>query len=413
MAVSHKWVGGATKVAQVDQQIYATATPLNTETTTYTLTDENNVAHVLIHTFSGTPADIEAGRDQLLAALQASGSAEFKKITWSESGTDTILGTAKDKGRPFHLVVTEAAAWTVTDNDDGDGGSTANAGPNAWATLANWETATGAGAGSLPGTAADIFIAEGDDSILYDLVTGVTDADTLVRSANFTGSVGDPLGDGDGNPYPLRIDLDELVTNDGRQGGAFIWRGTCPDLLWTGGSGAGLNFYVAGDVNNFRAVGVAVSGRVHFANAMVLDNLYVAGVRNAVFDIGVNITSFDLIDADSGSILARTNPAAVNVNGTAFLELSGTEDWTGDVTNRGGRILYTGEGDQNTPGEWFQTAGSTTLRPRSSVALFDVTVLGGSFSDAEAMGQVTYAGTVTSYGNAAQVSVTGEAVVAA
>ena len=410
--VDNKFVGGATSVAQVDEQVYATATPLNDETTTYTLTDENNGAHVVIHTFSGTPADIEAGRDQLLTTLQASQDAEFQKITWTASGTVTILGTAKDAGRPFHLAVLEGAAWTVTDNDGGSGNSVANAGKNDWGTLANWEDDAGVASAAIPVANENVLIAEGSDSILYGLVTGIN-LSTLRRNANFTGSTGDPNGDGSGTPYPLRVDVNgsgaKKLTNDGRNGGAFLWRGTCPNVLWSGGLGTGLVMYVAGDVDNFRATGGSVRGRVQFADSMVLDNVYAASVSPAaVFDIGENVTSFDLIEADSGSFVTDTNPASIKVSGTASVEFSGDEDWAGNIENRGGRLLYTGEGSQ-TSGDWFQTSGSSLLRPRTSVAMNTVTVLGGSFiQDPSTI--VTYSGTVTNYGGRGNVQVGDQAV---
>ena len=414
MAISHKWVGGATKVIQVDETIFSVAKPVNAETTTYTFTDENNTAHVKIHTFTGSPADIEAGRDQLLTALQAVTDAEFQKVTFSSSGTDTILITAKEDGRPFHLVVTESAAWTMVDNDGGSGNSVANAGPNAWGTKANWETASGGTPGALPVTNDNVLIAEGSDDILYDLVQTGINLSTLKRNPNFTGTVGDQVGAGTGTPYPLRINVNgsgaKKLSNDGRAGGGFFWTGTCPNVLWTGGLGGQLAMQIGGDVDNFRAIGPGCAGRVKFIDSMTLDNVFAAQVASAILDLGISIQSLDLIDIDSGSLFSGTNPIALKASGTAFVEISGDENVTGDWEVRGARVLYTGEGNLATPSVWFQTSGQTLLRPRSTINLFDVTVLGGDFSDKDANGGVTYDGTVTNYGGQANVHVAAEAV---
>ncbi|MCH7642053.1 MAG: hypothetical protein IIC30_02120, partial [Chloroflexi bacterium] len=58
---------------------------------------------------SATNVTSEAQRDLMLTQLQAVTQSLFKAITWTASGTDTILATAKVPGIPFILVASESA----------------------------------------------------------------------------------------------------------------------------------------------------------------------------------------------------------------------------------------------------------------------------------------------------------------
>lgn len=408
-----KFVGGASRTTQIDDTLFA-GTPADTETVTFTLKDEDDQPNALVTTLS-SPATLEAALDQVLAVLQASGNAEFLKVTWSKSGTTIILGTAKVAGRPFHLAVTETmAAGTATLRTHdwgaaGGGAAIASSGPNDMQVDANFQDSADAPA-SAPVDADDFLIAEGSDPIMYSLAYSANlsslQLNSLRKIATHTGHVGDADAG-----FSLAVDVnkaggDQRVTVDSSEGGNFWWKGVCPGVKCIGSVNSSDAFRIGGDVDDFRILGAKVRGRIVASAAMALDNLYVAGVGGAVIEVEANVTSFDLVEANSGSLILRTNPATVKIDTGCWMQLEGDEDFSA-VEVRGGAsgLLYTGTGDNT--GTWFQSGGRCELRPAGPMAAGTVEVIGGFFTDQNSANQITYTA-VTRLGG--EVRVTGIAV---
>jgi hypothetical protein len=408
-----KFVGGASKTAQVDDQLFA-GTAADTETVTYTLKDEDDQPNQVLVTLS-SPADLEDARDQVLTALQNSSNAEFQKITWTGSGTAIILGTAKIAGRPFHLTVAETmAAGTLTNRTydwggAGGGSSVASSGPNDAQVDANYQDSAGAPA-SAPADADDLLIADGADPILYSLAYSANlsslQLNSLRKNASHTGSVGDS---DQGFSFAVDVDKaggDQRVTVDSSNGGTFWWKGTCPGVKVLGSVNSSDAVRIGGDVDNVRILGAKVRGRITMSAAMTLDNVYVAGVGMAVIEVEENVTSFDLFEANSGSIILRTNPATLKIDTAGFVQMTGDEDFSAvEMRGHAGSLLYSGEGDNT--GTWYQTGGRIELRPSVPMAAGTVTCLGGQFTDRHSVNQVSYTAV---YGFGGDVYVTDENV---
>jgi hypothetical protein len=405
-----KYVGGASLQAQVDDVLFA-GSWLATETVTFTVKDEGGGGNTVVITLSGSPSN-EDVRDQMLAALQASGNVEFLKATWAASSTDVITGTATKAGRSLHLTVTtDSASGTVTNRTydwGGAGGGLAveNSGPNALLTAANYETAAG-GATTRPASGDELLIAEGSDPILYDLqyTTEMSlSLNALRKSPNHTGQVGDP---DQGFSMNLSVDAggDQVVSIDARNGGAFWWTGTAPNGVYVRGSiQSPVSVKIGGDVLKVECLGAQCRGIVKVADATVIDNTYQIGTR-CTLDVGENCTSYDEHEQSGGTAILRTNPTTVKVDTSGFVEMTGDEDFTTVECRGGGRVLYTGEG--NNTGTWFMTGGGIDLRPRTTMAAGTPTVRGGQFTDLKSANTVTY---TAANGFAGDVLVTDQAV---
>lgn len=405
-----KWVGKAALAAEVDEIVFALFGVAG-ETVTFQLRDEGNTLHTVITTLSGTPTN-ENSRDQVLVDLQASVDVEFQKITWTASGTDKILGTAKNPGVPFHLVVSETSALgTLVHNTGGTGGSTATSGPNDYAVVANWENEDGTPAAAKPAANDDVLFAEGSDDVLYSLqqnaLTPGVAMSTINRSPGYRGTIGQPA-----NGFRLTLDVtgsgDKVVRIDARNGGDTAWAGTCPTVVVQGSPESPTAVDIAGDVDDYRIGGAFVRGRIKAASAMTLDNVFVVGVRNAVVELGENIVSLDLIEADSGNIVADTNPLTLKINGTCSCSLRGTNNWTAAEIRGNSALRYEGEGNQT--GTFFQSGGSVDLRPRSEVSFGTVEQSGGTFTDRHANNRVTYT-TAKSFAGAGTINIENQVVI--
>ena len=176
------------------------------------------------------------------------------------------------------------------------------------------------------------------------------------------------------------------MTVDSSEGGSFWWKGTCPGVKITGSINGPTSIKIGGDVDDLRAIGAKVRGTIKVADTTELDNF---GVGSAVIDVGENVTSFDYFEANSGTVILRTNPATLKIDTACYVQMDGDEDFS-LVEVRGGAssLLYTGTGDNT--GDWFQSGGRIELRPSAPMAAGDVVVVGGYFTDKQSANQVTY-----------------------
>lgn len=400
MAEKH-WAGGASKTAEINE---VTFTPgggwADTETITFTLTDEGGGSHAVITTLS-SPADNEAAVDQTLTQLQASTDVEFLKVTWAKSGTTIILGTAKTAGIPFHLAVAETSGnGSLGLVVDGTGLSVVNSGPNAVATLANWLDPAGAPAAAIPVAADDVRVDSGAHAILYDLDQSAIDLIRFTRGPGYFGQIGNP-GAGFYLKYDVTSGVAETTLNS--SGGRTWFSSTATAVKVTGAKSRDAQAVkLAGDMDDVYLLGPNVAGTVTFAASMTLDNVYVSGVAlSAIVKLEANIASLDLVEQIGDGVLhLLTNPITLNTAGATGSVLVDGDETITTLTNRAASLDYTGTGDITTLRNYN---GRVELRPSEPIAIATVETFAGVVSDEDSPNVITYT-TATQFGGRAQVT---------
>jgi len=283
------WVGGTTGVAQVDTlQLSGTWAGDNTGITTTLTAEDGSTTQTVVTSTAGTTT---AARDAHLAALQASTNTLFLKVTWASSSTDSITGTATVAGVPFYAATTEDDSTGAVASDTT---TTASAGPNDWNAVANWENGA-----AIPITTDKVYIS-GGYSIYYGLNQSAIALKSLHVGRSFTGTIGDPI-----NGYYLRINTNNAAPNTAwlNSGGDGVWiKGTMPTVRIMGSVAGPNSVQVAGDVDNLIMVGPNVTGTVTCAASMVLDNVYMLRCAGARLILNASISSFDIIEMNSGTI---------------------------------------------------------------------------------------------------------------
>ena len=198
-----RWKGGAAGVAQVNTYAFAG---------TWEADD-------LIRAIAGTKkADLVAGSattntvvtntDTNFDALDPD---TYPELTSEESGVTasvptagTLTLTANEPGVPFTISLTPleanggaADAQTIEGAGTVTTGTvaTANAGPNVWGTIYNWDTQ------ALPADTNSVYI-EGGQDILYDLDQSAIEPTLLSSPLSYTGNIGLPKANELGDEYP-------------------------------------------------------------------------------------------------------------------------------------------------------------------------------------------------------------------
>lgn len=183
------FTGDATAVAQVDTcTVVVDGTPADNE---FIVTINGKA----ISTTGDTDAETTA--DALVVLLQASTIPEFAEITWSNV-LGVITATADTAGTPFTFVssVTGVGAGTFA-----QASVTANDGPEVWSAN-NFKDETGDRTVALPTAGDAVIIEEHEGNILYNLdQSGAGDITTLDIRASFTGEIGLPQSNVDGDAY--------------------------------------------------------------------------------------------------------------------------------------------------------------------------------------------------------------------
>ena len=358
-----RWIGQAQAVAQVDTVTVALTWAQN-DTVTLTINGKDLV--VTIGT-SATTDDVataikEAWEGETLTDTTASYTpsgggdsiAEFAEVTATVSGSVVTL-THDTAGVPFTLSVTESTAGSGTATE---ATATTATGANYWSNADNWDT------GSVPVTTDDVYIDDGNVSILYDLDASAVTLTSLTIGSSYTGEIGlpkdnangypeyrddylqisattvtigaDNIGNVDGSGSPrLKLDLGSVQatvnvksTGSSAEQGleAFVWKGT--------------------NVSNELEV---ISGSV--AVAPFLDETAnLAAVRNDAgsirFGNGVTFESGSTVTNETGELrVATTMQSLTNTNGTVIV----TED-AALVTcvHKGGQLAYRASGNITT-----------------------------------------------------------------
>ena len=175
MADKH-WTGLAPAVAQVGTASIDSVdgTPANN---TFTVT----VGGVAISQVGDT--DVATTAAALVVLLAASTHPYFAAVTWTNPSAGNIVATADTAGVPFVAALTETGAGTGAVTDFA--ATVANAGPNAWATAANWSDA------AVPVNTDNVTVDRGP-AILWDLDQSAVTLTSLRIMQSYNGPLGLP-----------------------------------------------------------------------------------------------------------------------------------------------------------------------------------------------------------------------------
>lgn len=313
-----KWVGGASASAQVTD-----LTPANVEvndifTATFTAEDGSTTVDISFTATAATVANVTAG---LTSAINSSSNSLVDGVVTATDATTKVTVTADTPGIPFYLTASATDGGgtdtqTLTPNT-----TTSNSGPHDWNTTANWEGA------ALPVDTDDVRLTGAHD-IRYGLDQSAIQLTSLYVGQDYTGSVGDVA-----NSYYLIIDAATLNVSGS---GAYYFINGDLDSVYVKSTRSGNDrVWLDGDVDNLWVIGNAVQGEVKCAASMILDNVYVSGAPRSRVTLGASITSFDLVEMDSGSMDNSSSVASVKVSGGEYIQTDGAVSSVMEVRSNG------------------------------------------------------------------------------
>ena len=312
------WQGGTTAVAQIET--FALQNDFNNSETALTMTvtaEDGSTTQTVAIDPSGT--DESAIAALWKTALDDSTQTLFTPITWTVS-TATVTGTAKIAGVPFYAASSvTGGAGTVTDTV-----TTASAGPFDYNTTANWSGS------AVPSSNDIVFVLphptdEKSYDIKYGLDQNAVDLGEFHVGETYDGSIGDSV-----NSYFLRTGVSGTGAKTILNGrGEALWLKGKMDSVWIRRAINSKDaVHLSLDIDDLYILGPNVQGTITIANSTVLDNIHLQGAPGATLIVGTSVTSFDILEMDSGTVKFQSDPdagAAINVNGG---ELTFTVDWT-------------------------------------------------------------------------------------
>jgi hypothetical protein len=175
---TQRFIGNTSPVAQVD-----TLTPSTATSGVFTVTINGKAV-----SYTATGATVPTITAALTASCNASTHAEFMEITFADI-TTAITATADTAGKPF-TITTSATTGTFTKTQP-----TTCTGPKFWSAATNWS------AGVVPASTDDIVLDNWSGDILYGLDQNTVTVTTMIVTDTFTGNVGLPKTNTDGNAY--------------------------------------------------------------------------------------------------------------------------------------------------------------------------------------------------------------------
>lgn len=394
------WQGGATAVTQIER--FALQNDFNDSETALimTMTDENGGTETATIDPSGT--DESAIAALWLTALQAKTTDLFTAVAWTVSGA-TVTGTARISGIPFYAASSvTGGAGSVNDSE-----STASAGPNDVNTAANYVGGSKFGADDkvrvLPHPTNDLSYA-----MLYGLDQSALDIQSLNVGETFDKDIGQTA-----NSFYLMVDVSNITTDadprvifNGRGGACWI-SGTLDNVYIIGGINSQHMLHTKGTVPNTFVNGSAVQGTLTMESG-AMDNLYIEDSPGLTFRVKSAVSSFDLLEMNSGTGEYEDDPADgcnFNVNG-GQLTIS-TTDWSASggtdkfVNVRGGLVLFNSGGVLD---DLVLYAGefSTSQNQSGALAITDHIMYGGILNVKSGLNNVTFANassrTITKHG---------------
>lgn len=377
-----------TPVAQVST--FTLNNDFNDSETDITITMTNEVGGTQTESITPTGTDESTIATALRAQLNGSTQSLFTAINWTVS-TTVVTGTAKTSGVPFIAAsAVTGGAGTITDAT-----GTANVGPNDWNTATIWD------GGSKPANDAHVVINSGSRDLKYGLNQSAVNLKSLRIGKQFRGIIGDKV-----NKFYLQIDVSAtggantpLVSI--RTGGVSVWLdGTMTSVNILGCSVDEDAIQLKGDIDNLRISGGDVKGTITAADAMVLDNVYVNGAPGCKLLLGESITSGDLIEMDSGEVLAESAFVTLNVSGGRLRHLAGAVTTCNLRGN--GRVEYAGSGTLTTLNLFDGFFDLASSEAKTVTITNAVEIYAGVLDERGALANVVYSGNVNLHGGEAR-----------
>lgn len=357
---------------------------------------ETDITITLTNEAGGTQTEsiVPSGTDEstiataLRSALNSSTQDLFTTINWTVS-TTVVTGTAKTSGVPFVFSsAVTGGAGTITDAT-----GTANTGPNDWNTATIWD------GGSKPVNDEHVAINSGTRDIKYGLNQSGVNLKSLRIGKQYRGIIGDKV-----NQYHLQIEVSSTAGSNTpivaiNTGGVSVWlNGTMPTVIVRGCSVDADAVQLKGDTDNLRLIGPGVKGTITVADSMTLDNVYVLGVGGARLILGKTLSSFDLIEMDSGIVENNGALAAsgtININGSGkLIHLEGNAP---NVNVRGGELDFRGAGTITTL-HIYAGLFSLVNSVAKLLTITNATVHGGVLDEQGSLANVVYTNDITQHG---------------
>ena len=307
----------------------------------------------------------------------------FLAITWTASGTDTILATAKIAGVPFVLAASESANdtnGTIVHTFDGSGSSVLSEGPedilvdgSGNYTNSNWVTTEDV-VSVAPSTGAHLVkYNQGNHSARYSLQTGVS-VNEIRLTPEWTGTYGDPS-----NGFFLDMDAtnagDKVMVIEKTEGD--VWATVECDNVFIKATARGSNAVRFGAGSNIAddggtaglggivCVGPRVRGTVQILSGATLHNFRVGNDTFGRYIIGEVVLPFSF---ECGSGIMDLNLGTVGMNAASP---SATEP--GRVLVYGsGVVRHFGTQAGDTIALWLQLGGRGEPNGPCAITLLDV-----------------------------------------
>lgn len=296
-----KWIGGASSSSQVFDYTPANVGIGNIFTLTATAEDGTTTLAVNFTATDATVANVTAG---IVSAWNQSTNGLATPVTAVDNTTKVTL-SADTAGIPFSIA-SSATGGTATFVA---ASVTANSGPEDWNTVSNWEAA------AVPSSSDDVRIT-GRYNIRYGLDQSAVALTSLYIGDEYRGSIGD-----ESSGYFLAIDATTININTG---GAFVYiNGTSTDVTVKRTTSGSDRVRLDGDIGTLTVTGRTVRGEVKVEASAVLDNVYVLDAPASRVTTLASISSFDLIEMDSGTFDNSSNIATVNISGGEYVQTDG------------------------------------------------------------------------------------------
>ena len=385
------WQGGTTAVAQVET--FTLNNDFNDSETALTMTltaEDGTTTQTVSIDPSGTDESTIAAAWE--TALGNSTETLFTPVTWSVS-TNVVTGTAKIAGKPFYAASSvTGGAGTVTDSI-----STASAGPYDYNTTANFSGA------AVPSSNDIVFVVpHPTDKKSYDIKYGLdqnaVDLSEFRVTETYDGNIGDSV-----NEYYLRTGVsgtNALTVLNGK-GGALWLKGKMDSCYVLRAINSKDAVHLSLDIDDLYILGPNVQGTVTVAASTALDNTHIHDCPGAIVNIKTGVTSFDLLEMDSGTVKLESDPADsanVNVNG-GILDID-TVTYTSNSTltvRKGGAVNFNTGGvltTLNVRGGRF----SFDKNRSSGITVTTPTQWGGLISARSGLSNITWSNNVTQHG---------------
>lgn len=374
-----------TPVAQV--VTFTLNNDFNDSETDITITMTNEVGGTQTENIVPTGVDESTIATALQSELNGSTQSLFAAITWTVS-TTVVTGTAKTLGVPFIA----ASAVTGGGGTITDATATANVGPNDWNTATIWD------GGAKPVNDDHVAINSGSRDIKYGLNQSGVNLKSLRIGKQYRGIVGDKV-----NKFYFQIGVSSTAGSNTpivaiNTGGVSVWLdGTMTTVIIRGCSVDADAVQLKGNVDDLRLIGPDVKGTITVADSMTLDNVYVLGVGGARLILGKTLSSFDLIEMDSGIVENNGALAAsgtFNVNGGKLIHLKGNAP---NVNVRGGELDFRGDGTLTTL-HVYNGLFSLVNSVAKLLTISNATVHAGILDEQGSLANVTYTNDIIQHG---------------